>query len=56
MCNDNSLCEICENDPAPIPNPDNLGWYYWLNIHCIELRRNRDAREKKNYYPTNTVF
>ena len=46
---DNSLCEIClANENESLPTPDNLGWYYWINKHCIDLRRNREAREHKN--------
>ena len=52
---DNSLCEICiENPQLPIVR-DN-GYYYWINQHCIDLRRNRESREHKNYKPIKTVF
>lgn len=53
--NDNSLCEICISNWSDL---DEL-WhkhYYIFNTHCIDLRRNREARENKNYQPTNTVF
>jgi len=51
----NSLCEICIANKAE-PISDNTGWYYWINQHCIDLRRNREARENKNYKPKTTVF
>lgn len=52
---DNSLCEICvANENVPLP--DKTGWFYWINQHCIDLRRNREARKHKNYKPTLTVF
>jgi hypothetical protein len=47
------LCELCENSFVPMPC---LGGVYWVNQHCIDLRRNREARESKNYKPTKTVF
>mgnify|MGYP001616148594 CR=1 FL=1 len=50
----NDLCEIC------IANREiNYGItfdIYWINTHCIELRRNRIARENKKYKVLNTVF
>ena len=52
---DNSLCEICfvhQEDTSDLPTFD----IYWINHHCINLRRNREARKNKNYKPTNTVF
>ena len=52
---DNSLCEICfvhQEDISDLPTFD----IYWINHHCINLRRNREARKNKNYKPTNTVF
>ena len=52
---DNSLCEICISN-GEMPLPCGQGWYYWINTHCIELRRNRESREHKNYKPTKTVF
>ncbi len=52
---DNSLCEICLSN-SEVPFPDNEGWYYWINQHCIDLRRNKEARENKNYKPKKTVF
>lgn len=55
MIEDNSLCEICIAN-GDIPSPSNTGWYYWINQHCIDLRRNREARKNKNYKPTKTVF
>lgn len=49
---DNSLCEIC------VANPITDAWVdiYWINTHCIELRKNRISREKKNIYPEKTFF
>lgn len=49
----NDECEIC------LANKDYSGIthdIYWINTHCIELRRNRKARENKNVVPKNTVF
>jgi len=52
---DNSFCEICLVHESIFPK-DNCDWYYWINQHCIDLRRNREARENKNYKPEMTVF
>ncbi len=51
----NDLCEICI---ANAPEYDRLPTMdiYFINNHCIELRRNREAREQKNYKPKQTVF
>lgn len=51
----NDLCEICIAN-GQLPLPDNTGWYYWINTHCIELRRNRKARENKNVISKESVF
>ncbi len=55
---DNTLCEICQtNGDVSAPNiRQPTGWYYWINTHCIELRRNREARDNKNYNVKLTVF
>ncbi len=52
---DNDLCEICQVHESLFP-PDPLGWYYWINQHCIDLRRNRMARNNKNVKVKETVF
>lgn len=51
---DNELCEICwaYEEPEKICTFD----VYWINHHCIELRRNREARNNKNTIPRETVF
>lgn len=52
---DNSPCEICLSNWIDIDSR----WerdFYVVHTHCIDLRRNREARENKNYKPTNTVF
>jgi hypothetical protein len=51
----NDLCEICWANQYPY---DDLPTFdiYWINTHCIELRRNREARKHKNYEPKETVF
>lgn len=52
---DNDLCEICwahqEEDTSCVTFD-----VYWINTHCIDLRRNREAREHKNIKPKETVF
>ena len=53
---DNDLCEICyANEPRPEYNNCNFD-YYWINTHCIELRRNRESRDNKNVKTKETVF
>lgn len=52
---DNRLCEICL-----IYQEEDRGYItidaYWINTHCIELRRNRESRKHKNVKPKTTVF
>lgn len=50
---DNSLCELCQTTSIPMPESTDL---YFVNYHCIRLRRARKARENKNYKPKQTVF
>lgn len=51
----NNLCEICrahwELDYSEVTMD-----IYLINTHCIELRRNREARKHKNTKPKGTVF
>ncbi len=49
----NELCEICLANPLDYDVTYDV---YWLNTHCMELRRNRSARENKKVEPINTVF
>jgi len=55
MNDDNSLCEICYAHYIPDNSMASLD-LYWINQHCIDLRRNRETRKNKNYKPTKTVF
>ncbi len=52
----NELCEICQAYPDPDPFPYLIVDYYLINTHCLELRRNREARNHKNIHPKETVF
>ena len=51
----NELCEICkanyELDFSRVTFD-----IYWINTHCIDLRRNREARKNKKTKPKETVF
>lgn len=54
---DNRLFEICWANEEP-RNPTGyvtMDWYE-INTHCIDLRRNREAREHKNVKPKETSF
>lgn len=59
IIDENDLCEICIANTPP-PKHDGSATFnidvYWINTHCIELRRNREARENKNVKPLTTVF
>ena len=48
---DNELCEICKAHAIP-----QMGWWETANQHCIDLRRNREARKHKNTKPKVSVF
>jgi len=52
---DNSFCEICLANPIS-ENPFLISELYWINTHCIELRRNREVRKNKKINPKTTVF
>jgi hypothetical protein len=52
---ENNLCEICEAYREPSNGQITMD-VYWINTHCIELRRNREARQHKNFQPKSTVF
>ena len=51
----NELCEICEAN-REIDYSSCTFDLYFINMHCIDLRINRKAREHKNVKPTITVF
>ena len=51
----NDLCEICYANDEPDYSYCTID-IYWVNTHCIELRKNRKARENKNIKPMCTVF
>jgi len=55
---DNQLCEICLAHQKPTIIDYNIPTFdiYWINTHCIELRKNREARKNKNIKPSNSVF
>lgn len=53
---DNRLCEICWANAEPINYDAVTMDIYWINTHCIELRRNRVARENKNIQPKQIYF
>lgn len=53
---DNELCEICWANNERIYNGFSVFDFYEINTHCIELRRNREARKHKNIQPSKTVF
>jgi hypothetical protein len=50
------MCEICKANYDPPRNDVVVFDVYWINIHCIELRRNRKARKNKKTQPKITVF
>lgn len=52
---DNELCEICKEYWRPSRGEITMD-VYWINTHCIDLRRNREARKHKNIKPKITVF
>ena len=52
---DNELCEICQAHWEPDYSQVTFD-IYCINTHCIELRRNREARKHKNTKPKQTVF
>ena len=55
---DNRLCEICWANKLPY-DPQEVtmdSWWYEINTHCIELRKNRVARENKNTQLKKTYF
>ena len=54
-CDDNELCEICWANQEPMDAYNTMDIYF-INTHCIELRRNRKARKHKNILPKITVF
>lgn len=52
---EDDLCEICwanREEPEGMVMVD----VYIVNIHFVELRWNRKARENKNYQPKEAVF
>lgn len=51
----NELCEICWANNE-IDYSLHTWDLYWINTHCIELRRNRKARKNKKIKPKFTVF
>ena len=51
----NELCEICYANNEPDHSICTFDIYF-INKHCIELRRNREARKHKNTKPKVTVF
>ena len=54
-CDDNKRCEICWANQEPMDAYNTMDIYF-INTHCIELRRNRKARKHKNILPKITVF
>lgn len=54
-CDDNRLCEICWAHYEPDYWSVTMD-IYMINIHCQELRRNREARKRKNIAPKATSF
>lgn len=53
---ENRDCEICWANTEPIDHSLPTSDVYWINTHCTELRRNREARENKKIKAKETVF